>query len=59
MNNNNKNSKDIKILFLGLDKGGKSTIVAKLKEYKVTTELLHRARIMSRYTPPLSLIFQK
>ena len=29
-------NQDIKILFLGLDGSGKSTMIAKLNEYKVT-----------------------
>lgn len=31
----NKNKNEIRILFLGLDGSGKSTIIAKLKDFKV------------------------
>jgi GTPase SAR1 family protein len=42
--NNNSKSKDIKILLIGLDRSGKSTIVAKLKEYKVTKIITQERR---------------
>ncbi len=37
-------SQDIKILFLGLDGSGKSTMIAKLSEYKVNTDIKFRMK---------------
>jgi GTPase SAR1 family protein len=34
--NDNNNTNQLKILFLGLDGSGKSTIIAKLRDFKVS-----------------------